>query len=98
MPYLGYEKYQEFKGGISWRHECGTYLVFVQINSEALRQKVNDRNAAGLNHIAFCGRDKSHLDELAAELESRGIKVLKIDDEHLCFEDSEKFAVEVFLP
>ena len=96
MPHLGYEKYQEFPGGISWRHQTGTYLCFVEV-ADAHKSAQNNRQGAGLNHLAFCGRDEAHLDELEVELRNREVKILKKNDYHICFEDPDGFAIEVFL-
>ena len=52
----------------------------------------------GLNYIAFKGRDRG-LDRLRLieQLSERRIKILKIGDDALCFEDPNGFAVEIFL-
>ncbi|HEY8270580.1 MAG TPA: hypothetical protein VIG33_06795, partial [Pseudobdellovibrionaceae bacterium] len=73
-----------------------TYLVFVQVESPYL-QVVNNRQASGLNHIAFQGVSLSHLNELEKDLNKRDIKILKKDERHICFEDPNKFAVEIFI-
>lgn len=95
LPTMGYSKFQEFAEGISWAHNNGTYLVFVQVEEQFLNAK-NTRQGNGLNHIAFMGKSTAHLDELQIELELRKIKILKRRDDYLCFEDPNDFAVEVY--
>ena len=94
---FGYEEYQRWSEGVSWRHACGTYIVFVQLSGESMKIQ-NDRKGNGLNHIALLGRDTNHLEGLHAELFKRGIKILKFREDYLCFEDPNDFAVEIFLP
>lgn len=51
----------------SWRHETGTYICFVQLPDE--RKSIqNNRQGNGLNHIAFMGKDRTHLASLVEEL------------------------------
>lgn len=95
MPMMGYSKFQEFSGGISWAHENGTYIVFVQVNEKYLSVN-NSRQGNGLNHIALMGKSNSHLDELQAELERRNIKILKRREDYLWFEDPNDLAVEIY--
>jgi len=95
LPAIGYSKFQEFVGGISWAHKNGTYLVFCQVEEPFLNAK-NTRQGNGLNHIAFMGKSSAHLDELQIELERRKIKVLKRREDYICFEDPNDFAVEVY--
>lgn len=95
MPMMGYSKYQEFSGGISWAHENGTYIVFVQVNDKYLNVN-NSRQGNGLNHIALMGKSNSHLDELQAELVRRNIKILKRREDYLWFEDPNDLAVEIY--
>jgi len=76
---LGYEAYQswhnsDFDRGKSWR--SGThYLVFVQTRQKYLEEGYN-RARTGLNHLAFHGRDKAHIDALVTKLEKRGVVLL----------------------
>jgi hypothetical protein len=95
MPMMGYSKFQEFSDGISWAHENGTYIVFVQVNDKFLSAN-NSRQGNGLNHIALMGKSNSHLDELQAELERRNIKILKRRADYLWFEDPNDLAVEIY--
>ena len=97
LPTMGYSKFQEFDGGVSWAHKNGTYLVFVQVKKHFLNAK-NTRHGNGLNHIAFMGKSIVQLDELQIELEQKKIKIIKRSDDYLCFEDPNDFAVEVYCP
>ncbi len=92
---MGYVEYQTFDSGVSWAHKNKTYLVFVQVEPE-FSQIDNNRQAAGLNHIAFQGGSVAELKQLITELVDKDIKILKQADDYLCFEDSNKFAVEIF--
>jgi catechol-2,3-dioxygenase len=95
MPVLGYKEMSRWNGGVSWEHETGTYLVFVQVEQQYLSWK-NSRQANGLNHIAFQGGSISELDSLQSQLEEKKIKILKRLSDYLCFEDPNEFAVEVY--
>jgi len=97
MKEMDYKVYQKFGGGISWVHETGTYLVFVQAEAAHLNAK-NNRHGSGLNQIAFCGKSLEHLQELEKNLRSKGVQIIKSDKMHICFADPNQFAVEVFLP
>lgn len=102
---LGYEKYQEWEGGFSYRL-ASTYLVFVQ-TSDAFKVPPYHRRRTGLNHLAFYARSRQHVDDLAAELGRRRGLVL-YDDRHpyaggpehyaVFFEDPDRIKVEVVAP
>ena len=95
LPRLGYRKKNEWPEGVSWAHPNGTYLVFVQVEAPWLQIK-NNRQGNGLNHIAFNGASKEHLDQLEEELRLREIVVLKRLPYYLLWEDPNGFAVEMF--
>ena len=76
-------------------HKNGTYIVFVQMEPESLSIR-NNRQGAGLNHIAFKIKSQAQLSEIKAELERRKVSIFLTDDEHICFEDPNGFAVEIF--
>ncbi len=95
MPLLEYKKVSEWDDGVSWEHPNGTYLCFVQVLETYLSVE-NNRQAQGLNHIAFNGGDLSFLNQLENSLNSKGIQILKRDGKYLCFEDPNQFAVEVY--
>lgn len=95
MPFMGYSEFQKWESGISWRHESGTYLVFVQVEPAFLAVK-NNRQGNGLNHIAFQGRDPLHFNLLQSELKNRKINITILKDDYICFEDPNDFAIEVY--
>ncbi len=75
LPKMGYTEYQKFDSGISYAHKNKTYLVFVQVEPE-YTQLTNNRQAAGLNHIALQGGTPADLKRLAEELVQKNIKIL----------------------
>ena len=90
-----YVEYQKWDTGISYAHKNKTYIVFVEVEAK-YRELVNNRQAAGLNHIAFKGRDQNSLRELVQELQQMNIKIQTQRDDAICFIDPNNFAVEVF--
>ncbi len=92
---MGYTEYQNFDSGISYAHKNKTYIVFVQVEPEH-SQFTNNRQAAGLNHIALQGGTQADLKRLVEELVQKNIKILVQRDDAICFEDPNNFAVEVF--
>jgi catechol 2,3-dioxygenase-like lactoylglutathione lyase family enzyme len=66
---LGYEPYQEWEQGRSWRLGP-TYLVVEQ--SPAMRGAEHDRMLPGLNHLAFHAGSPAQVDALAAEAAEHG--------------------------
>ena len=95
MPTLGYKKVSEWDQGVSWEHPNKTYICFVQVLDNYLSH-INNRQAQGLNHIAFKGGDLDFLNKMESSLKSKGIPILKRDGNYLCFEDPNQFAVEVY--
>jgi catechol 2,3-dioxygenase-like lactoylglutathione lyase family enzyme len=95
LEIFNYEK-EEFPGGTTWIPKTGPYIVFVQAENKHLNAN-NNRHGNGLNHIAFQGSTLEHLKNLETELKKRNIKIIKTDDKHLCFEDPNNFAIEIFL-
>ena len=95
MPLLGYKEMSRWSEGVSWEHENGTYLVFVQVEKKFLNSK-NTRQGNGLNHIAFMGGTVEDLDNLQSELEKKMIRILNRKNDYLCFEDPNEFAVEIY--
>lgn len=59
---FGYMIYQKWEQGISWRLN-DTYLVFVQTQERFVDESFH-RCRTGLNHLAFYGESKAHIDEL----------------------------------
>ena len=92
---MGYKEFQSWNGGKSWKLD-DTYLVFVDTVKE-FKKTANNRQGPGLNHIAFHGESQNHLDQLVKDLRERNINILKKDNEHICFEDPNNIAVEVFI-
>jgi catechol 2,3-dioxygenase-like lactoylglutathione lyase family enzyme len=66
---LGYEAYQDWTHGCSWRRGP-TYIVVEQ--SPALSGTVHQRTAPGLNHLAFSAGTREHVDAVAGESLSHG--------------------------
>lgn len=56
---LGYEPYQEWSGGRSWRHDA-TYIVLAR----APRNGAHDRRLPGLSHLAFHAGTRQNVDRL----------------------------------
>jgi catechol 2,3-dioxygenase-like lactoylglutathione lyase family enzyme len=73
---LGYEQYQDWPDGRSWRLG-GTYLVVEQ--SPAMSAAGHDRLRPGLNHLAFHAGSRRQVDELAAEGPAQGWALLFSD-------------------
>ncbi|WP_342429738.1 VOC family protein [Neobacillus sp. FSL H8-0543] len=102
---LGYEQYQEWEHGISWKFK-ETYLVFVQAEKRFLDLPFH-RSRVGLNHLAFHAKSKEQVDEITKELDSKGINILYkdrhpyaggIDYYAVFFEDPDRIKVELVAP
>lgn len=70
---LGYEVYQDWPGGRSWR-AADHYIVVEQ--SSALSAEVHDRCRPGLNHLAFHAGHERDVDRLVAEGAQHGWTLL----------------------
>ncbi|AXJ08363.1 VOC family protein [Arthrobacter sp. PM3] len=70
---LGYEPYQDWAHGCSWRRGP-TYIVVEQ--SRDLTGAVHERTAPGLNHLAFSAGTPEQVDALAAESLNHGWRAL----------------------
>ena len=70
---LGYEPFQDWDDGCSWRLG-GTYLVVEQ--SPALTASHHDRLRPGLNHLAFHAGPREAVDALAAAGPAHGWTLL----------------------
>ncbi|MFI6346499.1 VOC family protein [Streptomyces sp. NPDC050560] len=101
---LGWEKYQDWPAGVSWR-EGDTYLVVEQ--SPALSAGAHERTRPGLNHLAFHVADAAALDALYAEAPGHGWSPLFAEryphaggPEHRAayLEDADGFEVELVAP
>jgi hypothetical protein len=73
---LGYERFQDWEHGRSWRLG-DTYIVVER--SPALTAAEHDRCRPGLNHLAFHAGSRDDVDALAAEGPSRGWALLFAD-------------------
>lgn len=74
---LGYEPFQEWDEGFSWRRG-DAYLAFVQAPEV---EDGFDRRRVGLNHVAFRVDGRGEVDRLAGELQERGARLL-YEDRH----------------
>ncbi|CAM3797314.1 VOC family protein [Mesobacillus zeae] len=102
---LGYEIYQKWDKGISFRHETA-YLVFVQAD-ERFMNPPYDRRRVGLNHLAFHAQSREQVDKVTAMLKVRGVQIL-YPDKHpyaggvnhyaVYFEDPDRIKVELVAP
>lgn len=105
LPELGYEKFQEWPQGISWKLG-DTYLVFVQTESSHLEPGYH-RKRTGLNHLAFYAESRGHVDRMTERLRARGITIL-YEDRHpfaggpdyyaVFFEDPDRVKLELVAP
>lgn len=73
---LGYQPYQEWGQGRSWRLGA-TYLVVEQ--SPALSADAHERTRPGLNHLAFHAGTPAEVDHLVAEAPRHGWELLFAD-------------------
>ncbi|WP_045516997.1 VOC family protein [Neobacillus niacini] len=102
---LGYEQYQKWESGISWKHQ-ETYLVFVQADERFLDVPYH-RCRVGLNHLAFHAKSREHVDEMTEALIEKGIPIL-YQNKHpyaggneyyaVYFEDPDRIKVELVAP
>ncbi len=74
LTQLGYHEYQRWAAGVSYMYG-NTYLCFVQAPAEQLAAGYH-RRRVGLNHLAFHGESRAHVDELAAWVKSVGATIL----------------------
>ncbi len=102
---LGYEEYQKWDSGISWKHQ-ETYLVFVQAEERFLDIPYH-RSRVGLNHLAFHAKSRGHVDEMTEKLKERGVNILYFDKHPYAggpdyyavfFEDPDRIKVELVAP
>jgi catechol-2,3-dioxygenase len=98
---LGYEPYQDWPDGRSWR-KGATYLVVEA--SPARTAESHDRHRPGLNHLAFHLRDSAELTRLVAQAPAHGWSLMFEDrhpyaggDQHEAgyLEDEDGFEVEL---
>jgi catechol 2,3-dioxygenase-like lactoylglutathione lyase family enzyme len=75
---LGYELKNEWDNGRSWI-KGATYIVIKRATNTELPF---DRQAPGLNHIAFHASSRDQIDELTARVRERGDSTVLYDDKH----------------
>ncbi|MFS0779453.1 VOC family protein [Neobacillus sp. 3P2-tot-E-2] len=102
---LGYEQYQKWKLGISWKYQ-ETYLVFVQAEERFLDVPYH-RCRVGLNPLAFHARSREQVDEITETLIKKEIPIL-YREKHpyaggseyyaVFFEDPDRIKVEIVAP
>jgi catechol 2,3-dioxygenase-like lactoylglutathione lyase family enzyme len=101
---LGYQPFQEWPGGRSWR-AGQTYIVVEQ--SPARTASRHDRCRPGLNHLAFHMASREHVDKLTGEALARGWRLMFADvhpyaggNQHYAayLENSDGFEVELVAP
>ena len=102
---LGYREFQRWSEGVSYIYD-DTYLCFVQAPEEQLGAGYH-RKRVGLNHLAFHGKSRTHVDELAQWAKSAGFSVL-YEDRYpyatgtgyyaMYCEDPDRIKVEVVAP
>jgi catechol 2,3-dioxygenase-like lactoylglutathione lyase family enzyme len=73
---LGYETYQTWINGISWRLDP-TYMVVEE--SPDLSSREHQRTAPGLNHLAFKAGSRDGVDAMARESAQHGWSPLFVD-------------------
>jgi catechol 2,3-dioxygenase-like lactoylglutathione lyase family enzyme len=73
---LGYERFQDWKSGRSWR--LGPTYVVVE-ESPAMTGERHDRRAPGLNHLAFHVSGAAEVERLAVEGTARGWTLMFAD-------------------
>lgn len=105
LEYLGYELYQNWTEGCSWR-KGDTYLVLVQTERHYLDPGYH-RKRTGLNHVAFHAASHKQADDLTQLLREREFQIL-YQDRHpyargpdhyaVFFEDPDRIKVEVVAP
>lgn len=79
LPELGYEKFQEWPQGFSYKLGK-TYIVFVQTEEKFLASPYH-RKATGLNHLAFYANNRQQVDELTEKMRQSGVHIL-YEDRH----------------
>ncbi len=75
---LGYEPYQRWDDGRSWRLGP-TYRVVARAPTDG-QERPFDRREPGLNHLAFHADSREQVDELTAGLRARGVRILYEND------------------
>lgn len=105
MEKLGYEP-DRWSGGMNYVKEGDGYLCFLPAPEEHLAAGYH-RQRVGLNHLAFKGRSREHVDEISSWVKEAGFTLL-YEDRHphasgpdyyaLYCEDPDRIKVEVVAP
>jgi catechol 2,3-dioxygenase-like lactoylglutathione lyase family enzyme len=105
MQLLGYEP-DPWSGGMNYVRDGAAYLCFLPAPEEHVAAGYH-RKRVGLNHLAFTGRSRQHVDEIAAWVKSAGYAVLYEEryphaggpNHYALFcEDPDRIKVEVVAP
>jgi catechol 2,3-dioxygenase-like lactoylglutathione lyase family enzyme len=105
MQQLGYEA-ERWSGGMNYLRDDEAYLCFLQAPSNHLGAGYH-RQRVGLNHLAFRGQSRAHVDVLAAWLKANRYTTLYDDaypfagglDYYAVYaEDPDRIKVEVVAP
>ncbi len=104
MKQLEYEA-EAWSGGINYS-QGNSYLCFLEAESDYLATGYH-RKRIGLNHLAFHGKSRAHVDEIAAWVKEAGYTLLYQDKYPyasgpnyyaLYCEDPDRIKVEVVAP
>lgn len=105
LAHLGYEP-DRWSGGMNYVKADEAYLCFLPAPDEHVAAGYH-RKRVGLNHLAFKGRSRQHVDEMAAWVREAGYTLL-YQDRHpyaggpgyyaLFCEDPDRIKVEVVAP
>ncbi|MDD5090115.1 MAG: VOC family protein [Candidatus Wallbacteria bacterium] len=102
LGFFGYREFQKWDSGISFKLD-DTYIVLVQTETRFLDPAYH-RCRTGLNHLSFHARSRSHVDELTALLDKKGVTILYRDRHPFAggagyyavfFEDPDRIKLEV---
>jgi catechol 2,3-dioxygenase-like lactoylglutathione lyase family enzyme len=74
MQLLGYEA-EKWSGGINYLKDGQSYFCFLPAPKEHLAAGYH-RKRIGLNHLAFTGNSRAHVDEIAAWVKASGFTSL----------------------
>lgn len=105
MEKLGYEA-DRWSGGMNYVIDGQAYLCFLPAPKEHLGAGYH-RKRVGLNHLAFKGQSRAHVDEMAAWVKAAGYRLL-YEDQYpyaggpgyyaMYCEDPDRIKVEVVAP
>ncbi|MGB9986147.1 VOC family protein [Salarchaeum japonicum] len=99
---LGYEPKNDWDDGRSWVNGP-TYLVLVRAGDD---ERAFDRNAPGINHLAFHAASRKQVDDVTEAVRNRDDSTVLYDDQHpfaggyyaLYCENPDGLKVEVVAP